>query len=782
MKKYLILFFVAAAAAFQSCDNNDDLWDAIDDLKSRVQALETQVDALNGNVEALQTLYNGGATISEVTESDGAYVIKLTDGTTLTLSQGSEAEAVIPVVSIDENGNWQYSVDGGKSFNSLGQNAVAEDGVTPQFRIDEETGYWQVYTTGEESGWTNVKNSAGQDVSAVGGEVTDKFFDSVRVDGDTLYIKLLGSEVELEVPIVADVLCAIVDAEGNPIEEIQMFDSGVERSFNVQMRGIDNTIVTAPEGWTARLTDPVDEVATLFVKAPGTLASAGTAATRATANTSQDVAILATSGKYSFISKIQVQSTGVEAEPPTVTSVTPSATVQPTDETLTFDVQFANADGWKYICQKSDAEAPDAAKVFAEGMTVLGTSETVEGLDAETEYTIYVVAYIGEQYSEVSTATGTTTAVPIDQNDYYEAGVTIEGVVYSKDSDGVKLLEATDSETTLAMSSDRYVYFLDGGEANNTIAITAGNVYRENPCVFIGRYADRKTKLNLETQFHLRNKSGVYGFKNLEIDMTNGANSQLFTFSNDTGGAKTLVFEDCDITFGNNKAIVASYSSSKGTSSIENIIFRNCKLKYVPGAESSYALIKLTPSITSGLAEFKTLIFENNILYTEQGENVSSAVSLFYQQYQDPANGALSNLAISCKNNTFVDFISYGSGASNPAGMGSAYFFVAKYGSVDFTKNVLYATAGKYVSIMRVTYDYNTNTPWPTTDLGRTENIAYGTSGWKLYFDGSNAPTSYYAEKATYSKKSESPLSVNDPANGKFVVSVEYAGYGSTLE
>ena len=50
MKKYLILLFVAAAAVFQSCDNNDDLWDAIDDLKSRVQALETQVNALNDNI------------------------------------------------------------------------------------------------------------------------------------------------------------------------------------------------------------------------------------------------------------------------------------------------------------------------------------------------------------------------------------------------------------------------------------------------------------------------------------------------------------------------------------------------------------------------------------------------------------------------------------------------------------------------------------------------------------------------------------------------------------
>lgn len=79
MKKYLILLFVAAAAVFQSCDNNDDLWDAIDDLKSRVQALETQVNALNDNVKALQTLYSG-ATVSEVKNEDGKCTITLTDG------------------------------------------------------------------------------------------------------------------------------------------------------------------------------------------------------------------------------------------------------------------------------------------------------------------------------------------------------------------------------------------------------------------------------------------------------------------------------------------------------------------------------------------------------------------------------------------------------------------------------------------------------------------------------------------------------------------------------
>ena len=141
MKKYLILIFVALAAVFQSCDNNDDLWDAIDDLKSRVQALETQVDALNGNIEALQKLY-GGATISKVENVGGKYVVTLTNGETIELVQGSEAEAVIPIVSINDKGEWQVSTDNGATFTSLGVKAVAEDGTTPRFRIDEATGYW----------------------------------------------------------------------------------------------------------------------------------------------------------------------------------------------------------------------------------------------------------------------------------------------------------------------------------------------------------------------------------------------------------------------------------------------------------------------------------------------------------------------------------------------------------------------------------------------------------------------------------------------------------------
>lgn len=743
MKKYLILFFVAAAAAFQSCNNNDDLWDAIDDLKSRVQALETQVDALNNNVEAMKALYNGGATISEVSETDGTYTLKLTNGTTLTLTQGSEAEAVIPVVSIDAQGNWQYSVDGGKSFIALNVNAEAEDGVTPQFRVDEATGLWQINTTGEESGWTNVKNTAGEDVSAVGGTVTDKFFDSVRTDGNVLYVKLLGSETELQIPIVADVLCEIVTTT----EGIQMFDSGVERTFDVKMKGIDQAIVVAPEGWTARLTDPVEDVAKLYVKAPGALASAGTTATRATANSSQDVAILAMFGRYSCISKIQVQSTGIEAEPPVVSSVTPSATVLPTDVTLTFDVQVANADGWKYICQRSDAgSAPDAAKVFADGTTVLGSSVTVEGLEAQTEYTIYVVACIGEQYSEVATAAASTVA---DPNDYYLSGVMINGTSYNSTSQNVQLVSASKDFVADDFASAA-VYFLENGDNAQTYTIQ-GAITSDQ--IFIGRYADSKITLTTNGNVNLNNPSATVAFKNLKIDMKNyfqmAANS----------GVLNLIFEDCEIDYGTSAYLITTGSNaSAGSAHIGNIIFRNCKIHYTGTANTNF--ITANNTNLTGLSDFKSVIFENNLIYMAPQLKSSTLFN---------GNGnVFANLIFKFDHNTVINLLPNGGQASVLVVNGCA-------GLTSLTYNLYYSDPG----ITR-----GSNTAGFRVMVGSTKdvigsapvapNVGYGV------FSGTNGYINYQGgERITIET---SPFSSTDYDNGIFVKTAEYADYGSTLE
>lgn len=363
-------------------------------------------------------------------------------------------------------------------------------------------------------------------------------------------------------------------------------------------------------------------------------------------------------------------------------------------------------------------------------------------------------------------------------NDYYTGGVEIEGVIYDQDSPGKTLQTADEADKEITISSNFSAYFLDGGDYN-FVTPTGDKVLQSNT-VFIGRYADRKTKVRLQNRFILRNRTAVFAFKNLDIDASSIGSAQLFTMTAATGGAGTLIFEDCDITFGNNKNLLATYSSVTEDTYIENIIFRNCRLRYEPGTENNYALFKLTNHIKSGLTNFKTLVFENNVFYSNVKGN-TKAVSLFYQQpAQNGATGSLSNLKITCRNNTFLDLIATGSGGTNPAGMGSAYFQVDQIGSVEFTGNMLYSEASdKYATIMRVTHDYGST--WDHINLGRTENATVGTKGWKLYFDGTNTPTSYYPEKQTYPQKQDSPLSEYDPANGIFKVSPAYDGYGSTL-
>ena len=62
-------------------------------------------------------------------------------------------------------------------------------------------------------------------------------------------------------------------------------------------------MITAPEGWSAKFSKEAGKENVLIVTAP---ASSAKMMTRATADNSTDVAILATSGKYAMIAKIQV--------------------------------------------------------------------------------------------------------------------------------------------------------------------------------------------------------------------------------------------------------------------------------------------------------------------------------------------------------------------------------------------------------------------------------------------------------------------------------------------
>lgn len=351
-----------------------------------------------------------------------------------------------------------------------------------------------------------------------------------------------------------------------------------------------------------------------------------------------------------------------------------------------------------------------------------------------------------------------------DYTDYYTTGVTVNGETYDSTTADAQVL----APGATLVPGNGGVFFLDKSAATPSKAI--GIV---NDLALIGRYSDEPVSVPFQANWVLRNATGKLLFKNLDIDFTALTNYgfNLTTNGANVGGMKTLCFEDCTITL--SKPLVTFYGAAQ-TVGIENIIFRNCKLRYEGTANST--LITTSKTTQTGLDVFKTLVLENNIIYATNNSSATLIYSLFCQETAG-TTGSLSNLAITCNNNTFVNITGFGSGRTG------AFFTADKIGSVTFSKNILYSEhQQKYPAVVAIFYDYNTNTPWPSIDLQRNENKAFNTQGWKLFNDATGMYTPSDLTQKTYVKNLSSPFTICDIQNGKFVVDAAYAGYGSTLE
>ena len=300
MKTFKFLMpFMLAVLVFAGCDT-DDLRNDIDELKNRVESLEAQVASINENMNALRVLIDGNKTISSYTydETTGAYTLTLSDGSVITLTQGVTGTVNYPSIGIDENGYWTVNGE------SLGQQAVGQNGATPEFRIEESTNYWQVkFGAGE---WQYVVNSNGDKVQATTETINngDQFFKSVEVKDGYLVVVLNDENSQtLKMPIVDGLTCEIVTegVEGFSGNVLSVA-AGTTVKLNVNITG-ENFMVTAPYGWIATLSEPVDGKAVLSLTAP---ASASTF-TRATADNTKDVVLQANKGINWAVDKIQVQ-------------------------------------------------------------------------------------------------------------------------------------------------------------------------------------------------------------------------------------------------------------------------------------------------------------------------------------------------------------------------------------------------------------------------------------------------------------------------------------------
>lgn len=246
IKSYILLTLMAVS--FVGC-KMDDLKDDVNDLKDRVTLMEEQIKILNDNVEVFAyVLDSQQKTISSVTESNGQYIITLSDGSTMTLTVGKPGSVVQPTISVNADGYWV--VNG----LSTGVKAIGEDGVTsdyPEFQV--KNGEWLV-RFGEDGEWKPVEGG-----NIGGGSLGDQIFESAEVVGDKFVIVLANDGGTYELPIVSQLSCEInkdmVGADGY-IE----FQPGETKTFKVKITGTPLAPVY-PSGWRAELEklDSADE-------------------------------------------------------------------------------------------------------------------------------------------------------------------------------------------------------------------------------------------------------------------------------------------------------------------------------------------------------------------------------------------------------------------------------------------------------------------------------------------------------------------------------------------
>ena len=291
------------ALAVTGCDT-DDLRNDVDELKNRVESLEAQVSAINENMNVLQVLIDGNKTIQSCTydETKKEYKLVLSDGQELTLYQGENGVANTPTITIDETDN-TWVVNG----TDTNVPATGKDAAIPQFSVSED-GYWMVDYDGDgPNAAEQVKDAEGNSVKAEASEVGaaqgDTFFSAVEIADGFLKVTLSEDSKSYLLPIVEDLVAEIVttDLEGFK-DGVLTVGYGAEVKIPVKITG-ESYFVTAPAGWIAQLSEPVDGEATITLTAPAQSA----AASRATADNSTDLTLQVNKGAMWAIDQIKVE-------------------------------------------------------------------------------------------------------------------------------------------------------------------------------------------------------------------------------------------------------------------------------------------------------------------------------------------------------------------------------------------------------------------------------------------------------------------------------------------
>lgn len=245
MKLYKSLLFGLLMCGFAACDTTD-LERDINSLKDRVEDYEAQVQKLNDDMNIIRVLLDGNKTITSYSFDGTNYTLTLSNGETLTLTQGVVG-ANYPSITIDEeSGNW---IIAGKDS---GIKAEAEDGkdapYTPQFKIENEN-WWVSYDGGVT--WTDLGEKATGDPSGESSPISNV---TLASDGNSITIELSDNK-SYTIPVVKDLVCEITEPELADGEMWYIGSNGATLKVKVNIQPGDIIRPVVPADWKAKMSD-----------------------------------------------------------------------------------------------------------------------------------------------------------------------------------------------------------------------------------------------------------------------------------------------------------------------------------------------------------------------------------------------------------------------------------------------------------------------------------------------------------------------------------------------
>ena len=242
MKLYKSLLFGLLMCGFAACDTSD-LERDIDSLKDRVEDYEAQVQKLNEDMNIIRVLLDGNKTITEWSLEGDNYVLKLSNGETVTLTPGVVGENY-PSITIGENGNWFI---GG---NDSGVRAVAQDGedalFTPQFKI-ENGNWWVNYENGKADAWIDL----GVPATGTSSSATSPVQSVDTSDANVFKITLSDGQT-YSIPVIQDLVCEITEPV---LKKGEMWTIGGEATLKVKVNIKPGDIIrpVVPADWKAEI-------------------------------------------------------------------------------------------------------------------------------------------------------------------------------------------------------------------------------------------------------------------------------------------------------------------------------------------------------------------------------------------------------------------------------------------------------------------------------------------------------------------------------------------------